>query len=141
MVERQDDECAPALVNVHKSRSLLHIRRVVAVCQHDTLGVGCCTACISNCRNIIVHKRLPHREKLLESVSLQEPIAHREYLVNVYLAILKLADIAKDNDFLHLSEFLLYGTYLLELIVRHKNILHIAVYKTEQKVIALLKLY
>ena len=37
-------------------------------------------------------------------------------------------------------KFILYGTYFLELVVRNQNKLYIAMYKTEQQVVALLEL-
>ena len=117
VVKRQDDERAPALINVHKRRCLLNIGSVVAVCEHNTFWIGSSTTGVSDCSDIIVHQRLTHREEFIKSMLCKEPVAHCKHLINMHLAFLQFPGIAKDNDLLHLGEFILYCTDFLELII------------------------
>ena len=141
VVERQNYKCTPVLVDMYECRCLLYVGGVVAVCEYHALWIGCCTAGICNCRYIVVYKRLTHCQELLHGVFCKELVTHGKNLIGMYFAILKFTGIAEDDYFLHLLQLLLYRAYLLQLIVRYEQILHVAVVQSEIKVVTLLELY
>ena len=140
MVKRQDNKRTPIFGNVYQRESLFHICRVVTVGQHHTFGVSRCSTRISDGSIVIILNRTSNTEEQFQRMNRQELLSHVHHLRKGHLLILVLLLCVKDNHFLHHSQLIFDGTYLLQLGTTDHDVLHISMFQTEKQVITFLQL-
>ena len=78
VVQGQNDQRAPRLINIDQSTRLLYVCGIVTVCQHDTLWIGCSTTGVSDRSVVVVLNRVGYCQELLFCMFSQKLITHRD---------------------------------------------------------------
>ena len=139
MVEGQDDECAPCVVDGYTCETLFHVGGIVAMCQAYAFGVGSGAAGVGDGGYIIVLQTESHAAEFLQCVFLQIFASHLHDLVHSYLSFFPGGLLVKHDDALHRGQLLANGSHLLELGSAHDDVLHVTMLHAEEQVVALLQ--
>ena len=113
VVERQDDQRAPCMVDIDARERLLHIRRIVAVRQDDAFRVGCRAGCISNRRVVVIFDRQGGVEERYQRMGRQVFFSHTYHFGkrDLFFAVFRL--IVHHDHLLDKGQAVHDGAYLL----------------------------
>ena len=100
VVHRQDDQHHAVHGYIYHRVRLLHVRRIVAVSQQDTLRVGRSARSVRDVRVVVRTNTLVARLEL-RLMLFQELITHFLNLGDVHLVLHKFHALVEDNHFLH----------------------------------------
>ena len=121
MVERQDNQHHIAFLAMNHTRTLLHIRCIVAVGQEDTFRVGCGTRSIADIRIIIGLNRLIYRLEILHML-FQIRFTHRYHIADSHLILAIIGYRIEYDDFLHFGAISYDIADLTQLLLAHDHI-------------------
>ena len=138
VVQRQDDERAVPRRDVDARERLLDVGRIVAVRQHDPLGVRGGARRIGDGGVVVVLDSLPDGK---EAVALVGQVGAAEPLEGSQRHLPRFErNVAEDDDVLQLGQLADDAADFRQLVLRNEDGLHLGVAQPEQQVVRLLEL-
>ena len=138
VVQRQDDERTVRRRDVDARERLLDVGRIVAVRQHDTLGVGRGARRIGDGRVVVVADGAADGEELV-AVVVQIGAAEALERSQRHLARLE-RNMAEDDDVLQFGQLADDAADFRQLVLRDEDGLYLGMAEAEQQVVRLLEL-
>ena len=137
MVERQDDEGAPSVVDGHTAEALLHIGGIVAVGQAHALGVGGCAGSVGDGGYCVVGERTSHSEKTLHALLFHKLSTSRHQVAHKDFAFFVVGLGIEHNDVAQKGQLMANFTHLFQLQTAYHHFVHIAMGEAKEEIVAL----